>query len=180
MSGPFGAPCTIEVKKVARQQWEARNHHDHLVLGFTADETQRSDRFIKTERSNVLTVLIDCGFTKADCMAILQRAGLTLPRIYSLGYPNANCIGCVKASSPTYWNLVRKMHPEIFWQRALQARMLNPRSTYGAKLVRYKGERIFLDQLPADATGRPMKQLVMPDCGIFCEEKPEPSEDDAG
>jgi len=44
MSGPTGAPCTIELKKRARQDWEARNHADWHVLGFTADETARHKR----------------------------------------------------------------------------------------------------------------------------------------
>jgi len=34
LSGPKGAPCTMLLKKAARQQWEADNHHDYLVLGF--------------------------------------------------------------------------------------------------------------------------------------------------
>ena len=38
MAGPQGAPCTLELKKKARQEWVANNHHDHIVLGFTVDE----------------------------------------------------------------------------------------------------------------------------------------------
>ena len=49
---------------------------------------------------------------------MIIKAGITPPAIYALGYPNANCIGCVKAASPTYWNLVRKTHPEVFEERA--------------------------------------------------------------
>lgn len=164
MSGPLGAPCTVKLKKEARQQWEAANRPDYHVLGFTADEKTRHDRFVLTERENVLPVLIEAGITKGDCFRILKEAGIKLPRIYEMGYPNANCIGCVKATSPTYWNHVREKHPEQFKQRAEQSRRL------GAKLVRYKGERIFLDELPPDAKGRPMKTMQV-ECGIFCEER---------
>lgn len=163
MSGPTGAPCTLELKKNARQQWERDNHHDYLVLGFTADEKKRHDRFVLSERENVIPVLIDAGITKQDCYDILLREGLELPRIYYLGYPNANCIGCVKATSSTYWNHVRQQHPDVFQARAEQSREI------GAKLVRYKGERMFLDELPPDARGRPMKGLDF-ECGLFCEE----------
>jgi hypothetical protein len=163
MSGPKGAPCTVELKKMARQQWEARNKVDWHVLGFTANEKTRHDRFVLTERSNVLPVLIDAGITKDDCYRIVKAAGLTLPRIYSMGYPNANCVGCVKATSPTYWNHVRKMHPEIFEARAKQSRDI------GARLVRVKNRRLFLDELPPDAVGRSMKGMDF-ECGIFCEE----------
>lgn len=161
---PRGAPCTVHGKKEARQDYE-RLHKVHWhVLGFTSEERGRYDRFVLTERSNVLPILIDAGMTKDDCAAILLADGVALPRVYAEGYPNANCIGCVKATSPTYWNLVRTTRPVVFEERAEQSRRL------GARLVRYKGKRIFLDELPADAKGRPLKNLKI-ECGVFCEEK---------
>jgi hypothetical protein len=164
MSGPLGAPCTLELKKEARRQWEAEHKPDWHVLGFTADEKKRHDRFVLTERSNLLPVLIDAKITKGMCFDILKSAGIRIPRVYGWGYPNANCIGCVKATSPTYWNHVRKMNPEVFEARAVQSRRL------GARLARYKDKRVFLDELPATAKGRPMKGMNF-ECGIFCEEK---------
>ncbi len=152
-----------DIKKEARQHWEKNNHHDFLVLGFTADEKHRHERFVQSERSNLIPVLIDAGITKKDCYRILSDAGLVLPAVYFMGYPNANCIGCVKATSPTYWNHVRVHHPEQFHERAEQSRRL------GARLVRYKGKRIFLDELPENAQGRPLKSMDF-ECGIFCEE----------
>lgn len=163
MSGTKGAPCTLELKKEARQEWERNNHHDFLVMGFTADEVSRFNKFKLTERENILPVLIEENLTKGDCFKIIQAAGIELPRIYKLGYPNANCVGCVKATSPTYWNHVRKVHPYIFKRRARQSRQV------GAKLVRLNNKRIFLDELPADAKGRDMKNMNI-ECGIFCEE----------
>jgi hypothetical protein len=164
MSFPLGAPCTVELKKGARAAWERNNRADWHVLGFTADEKHRHDRFVLTERHNVLPVLIDAKLRKPDCFARLAAAGIARPRIYDLGYPNANCIGCVKATSPTYWNLVRQQHPEVFSDRAEQSRRL------GARLVRVKGQRKYLDELLPTDIGRALKST--PDCGIFCEEKP--------
>ena len=163
MSFPKGAPCTMELKKKARQQWEELNPHDWLVLGFTSEERRRSDRFKLTERDNLLTVLIDNDITKRDCFDIVQKAGIELPRIYKLGYPNANCIGCVKATSPTYWNNVREVHPDVFKSRMEQSRRI------GSKLVRVANKRIYLDELDPNVVGRPMKTLGS-ECGIFCEE----------
>ena len=163
MSFPNGAPCTVLLKKEARYAYEKANRVDWHVLGFTADEKKRHERFILTERENVLPVLIDAGITKQGCMDILSSEGVALPAIYLRGYPNANCIGCVKATSPTYWNHVRRVDPDVFAARAEQSRRL------GARLVRYKGKRIFLDEVPADAVGRPMKTMKI-ECGIFCEE----------
>lgn len=107
MSGISGAPCTFELKKKARQIWEQNNKADFHVLGFTLDEINRHKRFVERERENVLPVLIDQKITKADCFKIIQEEGIKLPEIYSMGYPNANCIGCVKATSASYWSLVR-------------------------------------------------------------------------
>lgn len=160
MSGNKGAPCTVILKKSARYAFESIHKIDWHVLGFTAEEKHRHDRFARWERENVIPVLIDAGITKDMCFEILTEAGIRLPDMYLMGYPNANCIGCVKATSPTYWNHVRKMHPEIFQQRAEQSRRLKVR------LVRYKGKRIFLDELPPDAKGRKMKSY---ECGIFCD-----------
>ena len=71
MSGPHGAPCTIELKKKARQLWENENKTDYLVLGFTNEEQKRADRFKLTERDNLLTPLIDGNLSKQGCFDIL-------------------------------------------------------------------------------------------------------------
>lgn len=160
MSGVKGAPCTQLLKKEVRYQFEKQTKIDWHVFGFTYDEKDRHDKFVKYERVNVLPVLIDSKITKEDCFGIVKDAGIRLPEIYHLGFPNANCIGCVKATSPTYWNHVRKVFPEVFEQRAEQSRRI------GARLVRYKGNRIFLDELPPDAVGKKMKSY---ECGIFCD-----------
>lgn len=162
MSFPNGAPCTTHLKIEARQEWEKVNAPDWHVMGFTVEEKGRHDRFVATERENVIPVLIDAGMTKGDCGDMIRAAGISLPAIYSLGFPNANCVGCSKATSPTYWNLVRREFPEVFEARAEQSRRL------GAKLVRVDGERIFLDELHPAAKGAPLWN--MPACSLFCEE----------
>lgn len=164
MAGIDGAPCTSLLKKGARQQWEQENSVEWHVLGFHAGERKRHEKFVALERSNVLPVLIECGFTKELCAREIFFAGIELPLAYKLGLPNANCIGCVKATSPTYWNKIREVAPDVFEARAQQSRRL------GVRLVRVNNERIFLDELSPDAVGRPLEELKMPDCTIFCEE----------
>lgn len=166
MSGINGAPCTLELKKNARYYFESQNRVDWIVLGYTAEEKKRHEQFIFTERETAIPVLIQDEITRDQCFEIIDTAGIALPLPYLLGFPNANCIGCVKATSPTYWNHVRKHYPHVFAERAVQSRRI------GCKLVRYKGKRIFLDELPPDAAGRPLKSMKMPECGLFCEEKP--------
>lgn len=165
MAGISGAPCTQQLKKFARQQWEDQHKPDWHVLGFTVDETDRHDRFILTERDNVLPILIEENLNKVNCFEIIHAAGIKRPAIYEMGYPNANCIGCVKASSPAYWNNVRKQHPEIFEKRRALAAEL------GVRLWKKSDDsRYFLDELPEDFDDG-QRDLDF-DCGIFCEEKP--------
>lgn len=162
MSGVSGAPCTKILKKDLRHIWTVANNPDYHVLGFTFDELRRHRLFVLSEIPNVIPVLIDEKVTKGDCFNIIIEAGIDLPKAYIDGMPNANCNGCVKATSPTYWNLVRVKRPLAFKERAEQSRRL------GVRLVRYKGKRIFLDELPPDAKGRAIKDMNF-ECGIFCE-----------
>lgn len=164
MSFPSGfAPCTKELKKRARQEYEA----DHLptanVFGFTLEEKDRHNRLKDSEIVPVLPILIDNGLTKQDCFDFLLSEGLRLPEPYLLGFPNSNCLGCVKATSPSYWQLVRDYFPDVFECRAKQSREL------GARLVRVKGKRIFLDELEPGVMGRELKKFDF-ECSGLCGE----------
>ena len=165
MSFPHGAPCTIALKKGARMAWENENRSEWLVLGYTLEERGRAQRFTATERNNLLPILIDRNVTRAMCFDLVEKQGIALPVAYKHGFANANCRGCSRATSPTYWNLTREVYPEVFEDRAAQSRRL------GVRLVRVKGQRIFLDELKPTDTGRPL--AAMPDCGLFCEEHEE-------
>lgn len=162
------APCTTHLKKEARQLWEESHRPEWHVLGFTVEERRHHRRFVQSERENVIPVLIDAGMTKADCGDMIRAAGIMLPEVYELGFPNANCLGCVKATSPTYWNHLRRTFPDVFSERARQSREI------GAKLVRVGDVRIFLDELHPAVRGAPMWQ--MPPCSLFCEEWTPPRE----
>jgi len=167
MNGVKGAPCTGFLKKESRRTWEDLNGFDgHHVFGFTIDEKHRHQRRV-ADGMKVLPILIDRGMTKQDCFDMVKDAGIKLPAVYEIGsrfgsgYPNANCIGCVKATSPTYWNHVRETFPDVFEARAKLSREI------GCKLTRVKGKRLFLDELPPDAKGRSMKTMKI-ECGITC------------
>lgn len=162
ISGIKGAPCTMLLKKEARYQFELKNDIDWHVLGFTIEEWKRQKKFNSYERGNTIPVLITELLTKEDCFHILLDAEIELPIAYKLGLPNANCLGCVKSQSPTYWNLIRALFPEIFKERAEQSRRL------GVRLVKLKGKRIFLDELKPTDKGGKIKSW---ECGIFCDTK---------
>ena len=158
MAGVAGARCTVELKKLPRVEFQGPD--DVHVFGYTADEQERADDFEARNPSlHVEWLLIDRGMMKADCFAYLQRAGIALPAMYALGFDHNNCIGCVKATSPGYWNRTRRLFPEVFERRAALSRVL------GVRLARVKGERVFLDVLPPDADA-PDDAI---ECGPVCQ-----------
>ncbi len=104
-------------------------------------------------------MLVEWGISKADCLRILSDAGITLPAMYALGFDHNNCVGCVKSTSAGYWNRVRRLFPDVFARRAAQSRAI------GVRLVRVRGERVYLDALPVDAQA-PDDDI---DCGPVCQ-----------
>lgn len=117
--GRDGTLCTVELKKRLRQQIE-RSHDPTLVqvFGYTAEEASRIDRFRHANPDvNLSTPLMDRGLGKADCLAIVDRAGIELPAMYRLGYHNANCIGCPHGGMG-YWNKIRRDFPDTFTRMA--------------------------------------------------------------
>ena len=159
ISGIAGAPCTLHLKKDVRQAFELPT--DRHVFGYCAEERSRFDRFLDANNIDAVTPLMERGLSHGDCLAIIQDAGIELPAMYKLGYKHNNCIGCVKATGPGYWNKVRVDFPQQFNRIAAESRRL------GARLTRVNGERVFLDELPADV-GDYLDEPEM-QCGIFCE-----------
>ena len=159
MSGIMGAPCTLELKKVPRFDFQKAD--DIHVFGYTADENHRIKRF-KEQNPDVKVdwVLSDQGYSKSLCLMTIGSAGIEIPMMYQLGYSNNNCLGCVKASSAKYWNQIRVDFPEVFKVRAERS------SSVGARLTRFKNERIFLDELPTDYRPADREEIS---CGIECD-----------
>jgi hypothetical protein len=160
VSGRKGAPCTRELKKRVREEFQ--RHDDIHVFGYTAEEQGRVDNLLDANADlRLWSILIDKWLDKKDCLAIVHRAGIRLPDQYARGFDHNNCKTCVKATSPGYWNLVRIHHPAEF------ARMAEVSERIGARLVRVKGERLFLSQLDPKAGN--IKEQGTIECGIFCE-----------
>jgi hypothetical protein len=172
ISGIAGAPCTSELKFVPRLNFEQPG--DVHIFGYTADpsDKKRAERLEGEFLPGCFeTPLIDRHVTKANCLALLEGAGIKQPRTYAMGFPNANCLkwGCAKAQSPDYWALHRKCFPEGFAETAALARSL------GAKLCiigreklpdgTYKNIRAFIDDIPLD---QPTTNPIAPTCDLLC------------
>jgi hypothetical protein len=168
MAGVAGARCTTELKKLPREAWQRRD--DIHIFGYGFDEQDRADLFEENNPAlHVEWILIDQHVREADCRRIVRKVGIELPAMYALGFDHNNCIGCVKASSPGYWNRVRRLFPEVFARRAMRSRLL------GVRLVRLGEERVdgkrraircFLDELPLDADA-PDDAI---ECGPVCQQ----------
>ena len=160
--GVAGARCTGELKKNVRKSFELPT--DRQVFGYTADEQGRVDRFIDANNDvDLWTILIDKGLTKQDCLAMLARAGIKLPKMYRLGYHNNNCIGCVKGGAG-YWNKIRTDFPFVFEKMAKTEERLG--RTINKITVNGEQKRVSLRDLPKSAGNYP-KEIDI-ECGIFC------------
>lgn len=159
MAGISGAPCTLHLKKDMRREFQ--RHGDIQVFGYTAEEQHRVDRFLDANADAIIwPVLVEEGISHDDCLAMLAKEGIDIPAMYKLGYRNNNCIGCVKGGAG-YWNKIRDDFPEVFAARCEQSRRL------GARLIKHKGIRIYLDELPRGYGNYKSEPSVQ--CGILCE-----------
>lgn len=158
------AICSEELKRFAIAP--LMRPDDVRVIGYTSDKRD-SQRAIRLERffpkEEFHFPLIERGLKHADCLAMVERAGIELPLMYRLGYNNANCIGCVKGGEG-YWNKIRRDFPEEFIQIANIQESIGP----GAYLFRDRktGVRYSLRDLPPDK-GRYEDEPEI-SCGFIC------------
>jgi len=160
INGPYGAPCTVILKKRVRKEWEIENRDKYnirYVWGMDAGERRRAKRLLKTMAGfGHLFPLIDRHIHKAEAHEILKASGIARPAMYDLGYRNNNCVGCLKGGKG-YWNKIRVDFPDVFLARAKLEREIGASCINGT----------YLDELDPMA-GRNDGPIV-DDCGIMCE-----------
>lgn len=160
LAGIDGAPCTVELKISPRLEFQKPD--DIHVFGYTADKNDivRANRLrLNYPEMRIETPLITNGLTKQSVIAMIERAGISPPPMYALGFQNNNCIPCVKATSASYWALVRKCFPDEFNRMVEISRRLDVR------LARLNDERIFIDEIPLD---HPTTSPITPSCDFLC------------
>ena len=94
------APCTNWLKKRVRKQWEEQ-HRDYeltYVWGFDLKEKDRAERTVEANpQAQHEFPLIEKNLSKEEVHGLFDRIfDFKRPLMYDLGYPNNNCIGCVK------------------------------------------------------------------------------------
>lgn len=159
ISSPYGAKCTEVLKKRVRKVWEYEHQDFEItyIWGFDLSEKRRAERTVNgMPQFNHEFPLIDKSLAKQDVHGLFTRMfGFARPYMYDLGYPNNNCIGCVKGGMG-YWNRIRKDFPEVFETRAKLERDIGHSCING----------IFLDELELDRGN--MNMEIFPECSIMC------------
>lgn len=160
LAGNDGAPCTGLLKVTPRLDFQLPD--DIHIFGYTNDKSDiRRASNLRANHPDLIirTPLIEQGLDKAACLALVQSAGIKEPATYAMGFPNANCLPCPKATSPDYWSLVRLRFPDKFNRMAELARRLD------VKLTRINDVRIFIDDIPSDW---PVTDPIVPACDLLC------------
>lgn len=167
MKGLRGAPCSAVLKRLVLAS--IAQPGDLNVIGFTVEEEDRLDELranFPAEADAFRAPLIARGITHDDCLAIVDRAGIVLPRMYRMGYANANCVGCPKGGQ-NYWQKIRADFP----QRFVKIQGIQEDIGRGAAFLRFrsgphKGERMMLSELPAGLGN--IKDEPSFSCGFVC------------
>ena len=161
VNGVGGATCTDRLKRKVREAWEKEHgitREDVYIWGFDCTKHERERAHKTMSRMTYVDhefPLIDANLTKEDVHAMCEDLGIKRPAMYDLGYPNNNCIGCVKGGMG-YWNKIRVDFPEVFALRAKREREIGHSCIKG----------VFLDELDPEA-GR--NEVIVPSCSIMCQ-----------
>ena len=188
-----GAASAVAAKLAIEDNDKSVNPKELVVVSIFIEEEHEDNVRFKAECEKWLGQEIITIKDKQQCFTMLEEAGISLPEMYHLGYPNNNCKGCLKVTSLGYWNKTRVDFPELFSERAEQERLLGValckmsgkkfeklhpehydimKRDHEAGLVKWSvdnrgGLRIPLRYLPPDAGV--LEPIYVPDCGFFCE-----------
>ena len=157
------APCTNWLKKRIRKSWEAA-HPDYdltYVWGYDLNEIPRAENMIEANpQAKHEFPLIEKKLYKEEVHGLFERTfDFKRPLMYELGYPNNNCVGCIKGGMG-YWNKIRKDFPEVFESRARLERLV------GYSILKDKNGSVFLDELDPERGN--MDTEIFPECGLMC------------
>lgn len=158
--GPMGASCTSRLKVHVRKEWEKKQEGEICyVWGFDCSEREKQrflNRCDNMPEYSHRAPLIESSISKEHAHQILAASGIKRPYMYDLGYPNNNCLGCVKGGAG-YWNKIRADFPEVFKRRARMEKKMGNSCMNGK----------YLDELNPEE-GR-NHQIILDDCGLLCE-----------
>ena len=125
---------------------------DYIDLDLTSEQSMILEQ--------VTSKLKNKNLYKEDVHGLFERTfDFKRPLMYELGYPNNNCVGCIKGGMG-YWNKIRKDFPEVFESRARLERLV------GYSILKDKNGPVFLDELDPERGN--MDTEIFPECGLMC------------
>lgn len=174
-----GAICSSELKRDLRIKILKTLDWSYNVFGFDMDESKRIKAMSANNPDiNPIFLLALFGLTKKNCLERLERESILIPRAYTLGLNNNNCLktGCVQGGVG-YWQLMKTLIPDNFYAMAKVEHELTNLSGRPVTMLRDQGKGgglVFLLPHPkypelkdiSMLKGRPSKPLL--ECNGFC------------
>jgi 3'-phosphoadenosine 5'-phosphosulfate sulfotransferase (PAPS reductase)/FAD synthetase len=111
-----GAICSSTLKRRVREKWQKENKFKYQAFGFELDEIRRvKSMALNNPNINPVFPLMLYGYTKKNCIDIVEKEGIEVPRMYKLGFLNNNCFktGCVQGGIG-YWQKMKRDFPDKF------------------------------------------------------------------
>lgn len=117
-----GAICSTVLKRELREKIQKDIDYEFQVFGFEFDKSEfnrAKSISMQHPKSRPIFPLLMFGYDKKKCLEIVQEAGIEVPRAYSMGYHNNNCLktGCVQGGIG-YWQKRKIDDPESFYAMA--------------------------------------------------------------
>ena len=121
-----GAVCSSTLKRSTREKWQKKNTWKHQVFGFDLKEAKRAlGMVLNHPKTKPIFPLMMYGYSKEDCIKIVQNAKIKVPNAYSMGYHNNNCLGTEPGQSfgctqggIGYWQKISRDNVKAFDARA--------------------------------------------------------------
>lgn len=114
-----GAICSSESKRQVRLDFQKRNEYTYQVFGFDTSSKKEIWRSVglKNNYPTAKPIFPNLlyGYTKKNCISILEEANIEIPIAYKLGFSNNNCLKtlCVQGGIG-YWQLAEQIKIKEF------------------------------------------------------------------
>jgi 3'-phosphoadenosine 5'-phosphosulfate sulfotransferase (PAPS reductase)/FAD synthetase len=139
-------PCSKILKRQLIDRWIVENCTSDVtrIYGIGWDESHRIERLqARLKYGTPIAPLCDAPYlTKQDCISWAEREGIKAPRMYSMGFPHANCGGfCIKAGQASF-ALLLKNFPERYAEHEAEEESMRQLVGDHSIMKKYvKGER---------------------------------------
>ena len=113
-----GAICSSELKRRVREDFQKTVEYSNQVFGFEFDKKEFNRArglHANHKKAKAIFPLLMMGYNKEDCIDLVEKAGIEIPKMYKMGFKNNNCFGtgCVQGGIG-YWQKMKEDFPQKF------------------------------------------------------------------